>query len=166
MLALALAAIGLYGVMSNNVTGRTNEIGIRMSLGAQPGDIPKLVLCEILILIGIGVPFGATIDLGRQEHRCHSALRDFCTRPLGHLRRTFVLAAVAVVAGYLPGEMGVTGGANARTPLRRIVSFASHCSPWAAPLPRFPSDVKAGNPALGAQWGKIVSSSKARPDSD
>jgi ABC-type antimicrobial peptide transport system permease subunit len=44
--------------MSYNVTGRTNEIGIRMSLGAQPSDILKLVLREILILIGIGLAFG------------------------------------------------------------------------------------------------------------
>jgi hypothetical protein len=75
-----LAAIGLYGVVSYNVTGRTNEIGIRMSVGARPPDILKLVLGDILILIVIGVGPGASFHLAHQECCRLPALRNFGSR--------------------------------------------------------------------------------------
>ena len=104
MLALALAAIGLYGVMSYNVTGRTNEIGIRMSLGAQPGDILKLVLREILILIGIGVALGLPSIWAVKSIVAAQLFGISALDPLAISGATFVLAAVAVVAGYVPAR--------------------------------------------------------------
>src|SRR5206468_10397874 len=58
LLALLLACIGLYGIMSYAVVRRTNEIGIRMALGAQRGNVLWLVLKETLSLIIIGVAIG------------------------------------------------------------------------------------------------------------
>ena len=104
LLALALAAIGLYGVMSYNVTGRTNEIGIRMSLGAQPADILKLVLREILILIGIGVALGLPSIWAVKRIVAAQLFGISALDPLAISGATFVLAAVAVVAGYLPAR--------------------------------------------------------------
>jgi ABC-type antimicrobial peptide transport system permease subunit len=104
LLALALAAIGLYGVMSYNVTGRTNEIGIRMSLGAQPGDILKLVLREILILIGIGVALGLPSIWAVKSIVAAQLFGISALDPLAISGATFVLAAVAIVAGYLPAR--------------------------------------------------------------
>ncbi len=57
-LALALAGLGLYGLMSHVVTRRTNEIGIRMALGARPADIARLILGRAVILIAVGVVLG------------------------------------------------------------------------------------------------------------
>ena len=61
LLALILAAIGTYGVMSYSVSQRTQEIGIRMSLGAQPGDVRRLILVGGLAMVCVGVALGLGI---------------------------------------------------------------------------------------------------------
>lgn len=104
LLALLLAAIGVYGVMSYNVTGRTNEIGIRMSLGAHPGDIVKLVLREILILVGIGVGLGLPSMWAIKNIVAAQLFGISALDPLAICGATLVLAAVAMLAGYLPAR--------------------------------------------------------------
>jgi predicted permease len=104
LLALSLAAIGLYGVMSYNVTGRTNEIGIRMSLGAQPGDILKLVLREILLLIGTGIAFGLPSIWAVKSIVAAQLFGISALDPLAISGAALTMAAAAVVAGYLPAR--------------------------------------------------------------
>src|SRR5262249_7224306 len=62
-LALILACIGLYGVMANGVARRTNEIGIRMALGARGGNIAWMILRETLVLVAIGLVIGVPTAL-------------------------------------------------------------------------------------------------------
>jgi predicted lysophospholipase L1 biosynthesis ABC-type transport system permease subunit len=62
-LALTLACIGLYGVMTYNVVRRTNEIGVRMALGAQNNRVLWMVLKESLLLLGIGIALGVPATL-------------------------------------------------------------------------------------------------------
>src|SRR6185295_11017323 len=57
-LATILAVIGLYGVMAFTVARRTREIGVRMALGAVPGDVVWLVMREVLVLVGTGLVLG------------------------------------------------------------------------------------------------------------
>ena len=63
-LALLLAAIGLFGLMSYSVARRTNEIGVRMALGAQRRDVLRLVMRESMVLVALGVCAGAAVAFG------------------------------------------------------------------------------------------------------
>ena len=58
VLALLLACVGLYGLMSHTVFRRTGEIGLRMALGALPGHVLRMILRESLVLVGLGILTG------------------------------------------------------------------------------------------------------------
>ncbi|HXJ91377.1 MAG TPA: ABC transporter permease [Terriglobia bacterium] len=104
VLALALACIGLYGVMAYAVARRTNEIGVRMALGAQRSRILQMVLREALLLAVIGVVIGlpaawaATRSISSMLYGLNPA------DPVTILVATFLMAAVAGLAGYVPAR--------------------------------------------------------------
>jgi predicted permease len=103
-LATLLASIGLYGVMAFVVARRTKEIGVRMALGAQPGNVLWLVMREVLLLFGIGLAIGlpAAIALGRY---IAAQLFGVETRdPMVAGIAILLLAVVAAVAGLIPAQ--------------------------------------------------------------
>jgi len=103
-LATLLAGIGLFGLASYGVTQRTNEIGIRMALGAQASSIARLVLGESLVLVAIGVVagVGTVLVAGRLVTSLLFGLAP--TDPLTMLQATALLVVVAGVASYLPAR--------------------------------------------------------------
>jgi putative ABC transport system permease protein len=103
-LALLLAAIGLYGVVSYSVTRRTREIGIRMALGAQPGDALRLLLNYgmRLTLIGIGIGLGGAFVMTRLLTTLLYATS--AADPATFASVSVLLAAVALLATYLPAR--------------------------------------------------------------
>jgi predicted permease len=103
-LALLLAAIGLFGLMSYNVSRRTNEIGIRMALGAQRRDVLRLVMRESMILVAIGVVAGLAIALGA-GHLVTTLLYGLPpTDAISIALATCVMVLVSGVAGYIPAR--------------------------------------------------------------
>ena len=104
LLALLLACVGLYGVMSYGVARRTNEIGIRMALGAQNRSVLWLVLREALLLVGIGLVVGVLASLALTK-TAESLLYELKPNdPLTIVLATSLLTAVALLAGYLPAR--------------------------------------------------------------
>jgi predicted permease len=103
-LALLLAVIGLYGVMSYNVTRRRNEIGIRMALGAEQYRVLRMVLREVstLIFIGLAIGIGVTMATTRFISSFLYDLTPNDPKTLGSAAA--LLALVALVAGYLPAR--------------------------------------------------------------
>jgi putative ABC transport system permease protein len=104
VLGLALAAIGIYGVISYSVVQRTGEIGIRMALGAQARDVLRMVLGKgaRLILLGALMGFGGAIAVARL---LEAAIPTLPTRdPLAFVAITFALVAIALAACYLPAR--------------------------------------------------------------
>ena len=103
-LALLLAAIGLYGVMSYSVSRRTNEIGIRMALGAEPGKVVRLVLFNVLIISATGIAVGAAAAVGSGRF-INSLLFNLAASDTTMIVVTaFTLATAAAIAGYLPAR--------------------------------------------------------------
>jgi len=103
-LALALAGIGVYGVMSYTVTQRTNEIGIRVTLGAQPGDVFRIVVGEglRLALLGVGSGLVAALALTRV---LKSFLFDVSAQdPLTFAGVALLLTLVGVAASFFPAR--------------------------------------------------------------
>jgi ABC-type antimicrobial peptide transport system permease subunit len=104
LLALLLACVGLYGVMSYGVARRTNEIGIRMALGARGQSVLWLVLREALVLVVIGLVVGVLASLAATR-AAETLLYELKSNdPLTIAGATLLLAAVALLAGYLPAR--------------------------------------------------------------
>jgi putative ABC transport system permease protein len=103
-LALVLASIGIYGVMSLAVNERTPEIGIRMALGAQTSTILRLVLRQGLTLAGLGVGAGIAIGLAGAQVLSSALYETPPTDPLVFAGAAFVLTAVAALAVYIPAR--------------------------------------------------------------
>jgi len=103
-LALVLAAVGVYGVMSYTVTQRTIEIGVRVSMGAQPRDVFRIIVGEglRLALLGVGVGLLASLALTR-------LIRSFLYNTSAYDPTTFIgvsvlLTAIAAAASFLPAR--------------------------------------------------------------
>jgi putative ABC transport system permease protein len=107
-IALLLAAIGIYGVISYSVAQRANEIGVRMALGAQSHDVIKMVLREgmLLALIGVGIGLIATFALARLMTSLLSNLLFSvrATDPITFVGVAALLALVALAACYIPAR--------------------------------------------------------------
>ncbi|HEX6047039.1 MAG TPA: ABC transporter permease [Pyrinomonadaceae bacterium] len=104
LLALLLACIGLYGVMSYGVARRTNEIGIRMALGARGSSVLWLVLRESLVLVIVGLVVGVLASLAVTKTAASLLYELKPNDPLTIAAATLLLAAVSALAGYLPAR--------------------------------------------------------------
>jgi predicted permease len=103
-LAAILAVIGLYGVISYMVASRTNEIGIRMALGADGGGIVRLILREAMLLLGVGLAIGTglAIAAARTASSMLFGLKPYDPATLGFAMAS--LAVVAIAASYIPAR--------------------------------------------------------------
>jgi ABC-type antimicrobial peptide transport system permease subunit len=102
--ALALAVIGLYGVLAYAVTQRTREIGIRMALGARRRDVLRLVLRQGMNLALIGAALGVLGALGLTRWLTTLLYEIKPTDPLTLLATPLLLVAVALFACWLPAR--------------------------------------------------------------
>jgi predicted permease len=104
LLALLLACIGLYGVMSYAVARRTNEIGIRMALGAPRNNVLWLILREVFLLVGTGLVLGigAALATTRTAETLLFGLKP--NDPLTMIGAAMLLLLVAALSGFLPAR--------------------------------------------------------------
>jgi putative ABC transport system permease protein len=106
ILALVLAAIGIYGVMSYTVSQRSREIGIRMALGASRSDVMRMVIRQGVILIATGLAMGL-VGSAALSSSIGNLLFGVNTRDLQtYVMVSLLLAAVAILASYLPARRG------------------------------------------------------------
>jgi len=104
LLALVLACIGLYGVMSYGVAVRTNEIGIRLALGAQGHDVLRLILREVALLVAAGVAAGLPAALAAAQLFSSLLYGVTPADPASISLAVLLMLAVAALAGYLPAR--------------------------------------------------------------
>ncbi len=102
--ALLIAAIGLYGLMSLHVTRRTAELGIRLALGAQRGQVLSMVLREVLLLASVGCALGVAASLLLARLIGSALFGVSATDPVTLVAAVFTLLAVAVLAGFVPAK--------------------------------------------------------------
>jgi ABC-type antimicrobial peptide transport system permease subunit len=103
-LAVVLAAVGIYGVMAYTVQQRTREIGIRMALGAQQGDVVRRVLRRGLVLTALGIAIGTAGSLAMTRSLATLLHEVSPTDPLTFSLVAVVLAAVALLGSWLPAR--------------------------------------------------------------
>jgi putative ABC transport system permease protein len=103
-LGLLLAVVGIYGVISYSVTQRTHEIGIRMALGAEPGQVMRLILAHGLKLAVIGVAIGIGASLALTRLMSTLLFGISATDPLTFAGVAILLAAVSLAACYIPAR--------------------------------------------------------------
>jgi putative ABC transport system permease protein len=104
LLATLLAAVGLYGVVAFSVTRRTREIGVRIALGAMPGDVLWLFLKQMAVLVGAGVIIGVGCALAATRLLNTMLYNVKPADPLAFIAAGMVLIATATLAAYLPAR--------------------------------------------------------------
>jgi putative ABC transport system permease protein len=104
ILALILAAVGIYGVMSHVVAGRTREIGLRMALGAQLSDVQKLILKQGMFLAAIGSLGGLVIALGGARMMKSLLYGVSTSDPVTFACVGLLLVSIAFVACWIPAR--------------------------------------------------------------
>jgi putative ABC transport system permease protein len=102
--ALALAAIGIYGIVAFSVTRRTQEIGLRMALGAQRGDVLRLILGEGARLALLGVSIGIAASLAITRLLSGLLFGVSATDPMTFVSVAILLSVVALLASYIPAR--------------------------------------------------------------
>jgi putative ABC transport system permease protein len=103
-LALVLASIGIYGVVSYSVAQRAREIGIRMALGAQRGDVLRLVLAQGGRISLAGIAIGSAASAGLTWLMAELLYSVSAVDPATFIAVAFVLAAIAMLASYIPAR--------------------------------------------------------------
>jgi putative ABC transport system permease protein len=103
-IAVLLAIVGIYGIMAHSVSQRTNEIGVRVALGAGSGAVLRLVLKRGVILVGIGMIIGiaGSLALTRVVRAVLFGIKP--TDPLTFIAALVGLAAAALLACYIPAR--------------------------------------------------------------
>jgi putative ABC transport system permease protein len=102
--ALVLAAVGIYGLMSYAVEQRTQEIGIRMALGAGQGNMMKLILGQGMLLAAIGIAIGLAAAYGLTRVLAGLLFGVKATDPLTFSLVAVILATVALIAAFIPAR--------------------------------------------------------------
>ena len=103
-LGLLLASLGIYGVISYSVTRRTQEIGIRMALGASPGNVQMGVIRKTLQMATLGIATGAVLSIAMAQLISSLLFGTAPTDPPTFAGMPVLLVAVALLAGYLPAR--------------------------------------------------------------
>jgi predicted permease len=104
IVAVLLAAVGLYGVISYSVAQRTREIGIRVALGAQRGDVFSMIICHGLGLSGLGILIGIVAALGMARILTSFLYGVSASDPLTFLSVSAFLAVIAAGASFFPAH--------------------------------------------------------------
>jgi predicted permease len=102
--ALFLASIGIYGVITYSVNQRTHEIGIRMALGAQAGDILRLVTRQALILVSVGIAIGLTGAFALTRIMSSLLFGVSTTDHITFIATPLLLGCIGLVASYIPAR--------------------------------------------------------------
>jgi putative ABC transport system permease protein len=107
IIALVLASVGVYGVMSYSVSERTHEMGIRMAMGASVKDILRLVIGNGMLLTGIGIAIGLPLAFGLARTLSNLLFGVNAADPYAFIGLPLILGGVAALASYLPARRAV-----------------------------------------------------------